>query len=1105
MYRFYTEFSCIYKRSTIHKFLLTMKLFCMLMFVSVMHVSASGYAQMVNLTKNRAPMKEVIHDIQLQTGFSFIISSDLLKQANLVTMNAKNATFKEALDQCFFGQPFDYVINNKTIVVKKKALFFSPGNKIPQSTIKGKVMDEKGLAIPGVNISVKGTQTGTASDNDGNYTITTASGTDVLIFSLIGMTTQEVPVNNRKEITIVLKEAQTGLDEVVVVGYGTQARKDITGAITSVKDRDLHERPVTNFVQALQGKAAGVYVTTSNGANNGNEPGSNPTILIRGKRSVTGGNDPLYVVDGIPITGGINDINNDDIVSMDILKDASATAIYGSRGANGVVIITTKRGKTGPATVSYNTYAAIGIVNRFINVMDGAQFAEYKRESRRAAGTYLDSDPEADSKLFEPIELASITNGTSTDWQRLFLKNEFRQNHELNINGGTEKTKYSISFGFLDDKGYNPNLTLRRYSTRVNIDQDLGTRFKVGVSMLASFTQANNANSFNNTLTANPLAVPYDAAGNLIFTPTREALQPNPLADLVDGAVISRNKRLRVLSSFYGEAKIIDGLTLRTNFGPDLIENRSGSYFGSNSTARNLGQSTASVGEDFTLNYTWENILSYKKTIAKKHRIDLTGLYSISSRTLEATGSNAQGLPLESFEYYNIGAATTITGISSNYEKWSILSYMGRANYSFDDRFLATFTVRADGSSRFGADHKWGYFPSAALGWNVMNESFMKSVTALSNLKARISYGKTGNTGLNPYNTQGLLSRTQYDYGGTDAFGYRPSQLRNDDLRWESTASLNVGIDFGLFNNRISGALELYKTKTTDLLLPKVLPASGGFTRVVQNVGSTENKGIEFSVSTQNILPKTKDGFSWSTDLNISATKERITELSQGKIDNVADLQFIGQPLTVFYDYKKLGIWQTGQEVEAAKYSSAVGQVRLQDTDGNGVINANDRVILGTQLPDYTGGVTNRFTFKRFSFSALVIFNQGNMFQSQLYTSSNNTMTLAGRYNNLNVNYWTPQNPTNDFPRPNYNGTPLFSNTFTYFDGSFVKIKNLSLGYDFSEELAKKMAAKSFRVYASVQDPFTFAPYVKDYNGTDPEIPGRPSLITYTLGLNISF
>jgi len=270
-------------------------------------------------------------------------------------------------------------------------------------------------------------------------------------------------------------------------------------------------------------------------------------------------------------------------------------------------------------------------------------------------------------------------------------------------------------------------------------------------------------------------------------------------------------------------------------------------------------------------------------------------------------------------------------------------------------------------------------------------------------------------------------------------------------------------------------------------------------------VGSTENKGIEFSLSTQNILAKSKDGFSWSTDLNISATKERITELSQGKIDNVADLQFIGQPLTVYYEYKKLGIWQTGQEAEAAKYSSAVGQVRLQDTDGNGIINANDRVILGTQLPDYTGGVTNRFTFKRFSFSALVIFNQGNMFQSQLYTSGNNTMTLAGRYNNLNVNYWTPQNPTNDFPRPNYNGTPLFSNTFTYFDGSFVKIKNLSLGYDFSEVLAKKMAAKSFRVYASVQDPFTFAPYVKDYNGTDPEIPGRPSLITYTLGLNISF
>ena len=974
------------------------------------------------------------------------------------------------------------------------------------SIITGKVTDDKAKPLPGVSIKIKGKSGGTVTDASGNYALTSAKATDVIVFSLTGKTSQEIQAGDKKVINIKLASAEKDLKEVVVVGYGSQAKKDITGAITSVRDRDLHERPVTNMVQALQGKAAGVYVTTSNPSNNGNEPGSVPSIFIRGKRSIAAGNDPLYVIDGIPVNGGLNDINTDDITSIDILKDASATAIYGSRGANGVVIVTTKRGTNGPAVVSYNAYAAIGAINRYVDVMTGPEFAAYKRESRRAAGTYVDGAPGAESSIFEPVELAAIANGSTTDWQDLMLKNEFRQNHELNVNGGTETTRYSISLGFNDDKGYNPTQSFKRYSTRINIDQDLGKRFKVGISMLGSFSQANNANSYNNTLIANPLAQPYDANGNLIFLPTVDALLPNPLSDLVDGAVISRNKRLRLLSSIYGEAKITDDLTFRMNFGPDLSESRSGNFFSPNTTYRNLRQSSAGVEDDFTMIYTWENILTYKKTFAKKHRIDLTGLYSISSQTREITGSAAEGLPLESFEYYNLGAAKTITSINSSYQKWSILSYMGRANYSFDDRYLVTFTMRADGSSRFGSDNKWGYFPSAALAWNITSEGFMKNVKALNNLKLRLSYGKTGNTGIDPYQTQGLLARSQYDFGGTDAFGYQLSSLRNNELRWESTASLNLGLDFALLSNRISGSIELYRSKTSDLLLQKVLPASGGFGSVLQNIGSTENRGIEFTISTQNIVPKNENGFSWSTDLNLAASKEKITSLSQGRLDDIGNLRFIGQPITVFYDYKKTGIWQLGEEAQAAQYSSAVGQVKVQDTDGNGKIDANDRVILGTQLPDLTGGITNRFSYKRFTFSALVIANFGNLFSSQLYTSSNNTMTLQGRYNNLNVNYWTPQNPTNDFPRPNFaNSTPLFASSLQYFDGSFVKIKNLSLAYLFAPEIAEKIAAKSLRIYASVQDPFVFAPYVRDYRGTDPEIPGRPALVTYTVGLNVSF
>ena len=998
---------------------------------------------------------------------------------------------------CFsaIGHPLDN--NSKTISAYTPV---NAGKTIALISISGKVTDEKGKALPGVNVSIKGKSTGTATDEKGHYTLKNITPDEVLIFSLVGMEVLEVKINNRTVIDVTLKEAHIGLNEVVVVGYGTQLRKDVTGAVSSIREKDIHERPINNLTQALQGKSAGIYVSSSN-----NEPGASASVFIRGKRSINAQNDPLYVIDGIPINGGLNDINPDDIVSMEILKDASSTAIYGSRGANGVVIVSTRRGKTGVPAVNYNGYVALSAVNRYINVMNGPEYAEYKRESRRSAGIYDDTDPvAADKKLFEAVELAAIADGSTTDWQELMTKNGIRQNHDLNISGGAEKTKYSISFGLTDDQGYIPTQSYTRYSTRINIDQELGKRFKVGLSTLATYSTSNTPNSYYNTLIANPLAQAYDPNGELIFLPTSDALLPNPMADLVDGAAINRNKRLRIFSSIYGEMKIIDGLTLRTNFGPDLIENRTGTFYGSKTTFRNLAQSTASTAEDMTTMYTWENIVNYKKTFREKHRLDFTGLYSISTRYYENTGASVINLPLESFEYYNLGAASQISGVSSGYTKWSILSYMGRANYSFDNRYMATVTARADGSSRFGDNKKWGFFPSAALGWNISNEKFMASQRYISSLKLRLSYGKTGNTAINPYQTQGMLSRTTYDFGGTDAYGYRPSTLRNNDLRWESTSSANIGLDFGLFDNRITGAIEYYQSKTTDLLLDRVLPVSGGFEKVLQNVGSTKNRGFEFSISTQIIKPQAETGFSWSTDFNFSTSKEKIVELSQGKIDDIGNSRFIGQPISVFYDYKKLGIWQLGEETEAAKYGSAVGQVKIQDTNNNGKIDANDKVILGKEMPGFTSGMTNRFSYKRFSISALVVARFGNTIQSSLY--SGNTFALQGRYNNLDVNYWTKNNPTNDFPQPSFNrASPLYASSLTYFDGSFVKVKNLSLSYDFAPEMIRKIATKSLRIYASVQDPFTFAPYVRKYKGTDPEIPGRPALITYTFGINASF
>lgn len=1072
-----------------------------LLIFCLIQVNAAGFAQRITFNKRDASLKQVLKEIRLQTGYHVFYNAEELRQTKRIHARFNNESLDKVLKICFEYQPVTYTVKNKTIIIQSKLSVNTEGNlnEVKVIPVQGRITDSKKQPIPGVNIMLKGTKVTSTSDQNGNYKIMVLGESAVLVYSFIGFEHEEIAVNGRTEINVVLKEKFTGLEEIVVVGYGTQKKSDVTGSISSISGKDLREKPATSVRQMLQGKAAGVYVTS-----NGNRPGDEASVLIRGRRSFDAGNDPLYVVDGIPINGGFNDINPDDIESLDILKDASATAIYGSRGANGVVIVTTRRGKTGAPVINYNGYAGVSAISRYINMMDGPQYAEYKRESRRANGTYIDSDPDADKKLFEAVELASIAEQGTNDWQRQMLENGFKQNHELNVNGGSEQTKYSVSLGILNDKGYIPVQDFQRYTTRVNLDQSIGKFVKTGVSILGSHSIINAANPYYNTLISNPLTKAYDQNGELIFQPGNDALLQNPLSDLVDGAVINKRKRFRMLTSVYAEAELLKGLTLRTNFGPDLIQERSGIFNGSKTTARNLAQPTASTAESFTALYTWENILKYSRTLTEKHKFDFTGLYSVSSMVNESTNINVLGLPVESFEYHNLGAAAQINGVGSAYVKWTILSYMGRFNYSFDNKYLITVTGRADGSSRFAENHKWGFFPSAALGWNLKNEGFLENNRHVDLLKLRLSYGKTGNTGIDPYKTQGLLGRTVYDFDGKEAFGYAPSSIRNEELRWESTASANIGLDFGLLNNRLKGTFELYRSTTTDLLLPKVLPISGGFDRVLQNVGSTRNTGFEVTLSSQNLVPKTERGLSWSTDLNLAHNKERILELSQGKVDDIGNARFIGQPLTVYYDYEKIGIWQLGEEVEAAKYASAVGSIKVSDVNNNGKIDAGDRHIIGTSQPSLTGGLTNRFGYKNFNLSIFLQARFGSMFQSSVYQG--NTFALQGRYNNLNVNYWTKNNPTNDYPQPNYGKqTPYFATTLSYFDASFVRIRNIYLSYDFSSEVFKKLGAKSLRLYTSVQDPFVFAPYVRKYNGTDPEIAGSPALVTYTLGINASF
>jgi TonB-linked SusC/RagA family outer membrane protein len=946
--------------------------------------------------------------------------------------------------------------------------------------VSGKVVDNTGDGLIGASVIEKGTTNGAIADADGNFTLSVADGNAILVVSYTGYDKKEVPVNNQALLSITLSEG-AALSEVIVVGYGSQRKSQTTGAISSISNKQISELPVMNARQALQGRAAGVDVVQS-----GSKPGAAPQIRIRGRRSFNASNDPLYVVDGIPLAGDIDDINPQDIQSMEVLKDASSTAIYGARGANGVVLVTTQRGKAGKTTISINTYIGPNQSLGKIEVMNGAEFAEFKRESRRTTGNYPagPATPEADAKLFEAVELESIKLGRSTDYVDLMTRNGLLQSHQIGVSGGNEKTTFYISGNFFKDKGIVINQDFTRNTFRINLDHKINDRIKIGTSTFAVYSTRNgeNFNPIGGAMQENPLGKPYDDEGNLIFLPTSDGLRTNPIAEIVPGANVDETKRYRIFNSLFGEWNLFDGLTYRVNFGPDISIRRTGNFVGSQTNARRGGAPVGGVFNAFGFNYTLENIFTYSKTFRDKHAFSLTALQSVQQDNFELSTIGVLGIPAEFQSFYSLGNASQVTGVGTRLIEWAILSYMGRLNYSFDDRYLLTATLRRDGSSRFGENSKFGNFPSIALGWNISNESFLKNTKWLDQLKLRLSYGSIGNQAINPYQKQALLERTTYAWDNAAAFGYRPGTIGNPDLRWEASTSANAGLDFSVFNGRISGSLEYYVTTTTDLLAPQPLPTSIGFGGFTTNIGKTRNKGVELTLSTVNIV---RNDFEWSTDWTFMSNRESILELANGKIDDVAALRFIGQPLSVFYDLEKVGIWQTSEADEAKRLNYAVGEIKIRDANGDGKIDVNDRTILGSAVPKWAGGLTNRFRFKGLDFNFFVFARVGQMIRSRFHDQQN---LLFGRYNNLAVDYWTPENPTNDFPRPNQNQEfPRNNSSMTYFDGSFFKIRNINLGYEVPKSLAKRFRMESLRVYTSIQQPLIVAEYRSRYKGIDPE------------------
>lgn len=977
-----------------------------------------------------------------------------------------------------------------------------------QKEISGAITNEEGQALQGATVLIKGTARGALTDTEGKYTLEVSEG-DVLQVSYIGYTSKELTVGSGTTLNITLAEDFAQLDEVVVTGYGTQKKRDVTAAISSVDGKTIAELPVASTADALQGRVAGVDIQQVGG-----RPGQNPNIVIRGRSSINAGNDPLFVVDGIPLVDGGTafDINPQDIESVEVLKDAASTSIYGSRGANGVILITTKRGAQGKTTVSYDGFIGASSVVRQVDMMNGAEFAAMKRESRRVGpnneAIWSGTIP-ADNIVFDdPVELTSLAQNPvrSTNYQDLVLQTGRTMNHQLGVRGGNAKTQFMISANYYDEEGIIPNMRFQRYSLRLNLDHQVADWLRIGTSTYVNRTEQDWGSSaaWGEAIANNPLGVPYDDEGNLLFLPTNDGIRTNPLSELAPGAYDDDRRFHTIFSSIYARAEVLPGLNYQVTFGPEVRFRRRGFFAGSLTNNNRGGPAEARKEERQSFSYTLENLLTYDKSIGNS-QLKLTFLQSIQAFQREDTWLTGENLPFESQSYNQIGTAEVISSFGSDLREWQLASFMGRVNYDIAGKYLIQASVRADGSSRLAPGNKWAYFPGVSVGWRMVEESFLQGVDWLQDLKLRASWGQVGNTSIDPYQTQGPLASTPYDFDDVPAIGFRLANLSNTDLTWEKTATLDIGLDFAFFRGRVNGSIDYYVANTTDLLLNRRLPASSGYLAVLSNVGETRNSGVEIGLETVNF--DQPDGFRWTTQFNWFANREEIVSLSDGPVDDVANRWFIGEPIRVFYDFEKIGIWQINEEEQALQYGDLPGEIKLNDVNGNGQYDGDDRKILGTDVPDWSGGITNRFEYKGFDLSIFFFARMGHMVRSRFHDSNN---TLFARYNNLDVDYWTPDNPTNAFPRPNQNQErPKYASTMSYFDGSFIKLRNATLGYSFPSNLTKKLRVNTLRLYASAQNPWFWARYetFDPEAGNDAEVESGdiPANKLFLFGLNVQF
>ncbi|HMI65902.1 MAG TPA: TonB-dependent receptor [Cyclobacteriaceae bacterium] len=1062
----------------------------------------------------------ILEEIEGSAQVKFTFNPKTIPLDQELSVNFQNTTLKEILDSLLQPLSVNYEVSGSYVILRKLAEGEKAGLSAairktypPVIVVSGTVKDEKDQTLPGASILEKGTLNGVSTDASGKFSIGILDEKSVLVFSFIGYESQEVLVADKTEFTITLQPDVKKLEEVVVVGYGAVKKSDLTGSVSSISEDKIKLTPITSMGQALQGRAAGVQVTQTSF-----QPGGGVTIRIRGGNSIQGGNEPLYVIDGYPTYNESGpSLNPNDIASIEILKDASATSIYGARGANGVVLITTKRGKAGQSNITFETYQGVQQVRREIPLLNATEFAGLVNEANVNAGK---------APVYTDAQVAGF--GKGTNWQHEVLRSAPIRNYQLNFSGGSENTRYSISGNYFAQDGIITNSNFNRASFRINLDQKINSKFKIGNNLTLTRTKSNDvlngvgettsAGVISSALQFSPILPVYNPDGTYVFQNDRGTIIGNPVATARE--ITNQTTAVRVLGNVFGEYELTKGLVFRVNLGVNTQMNSTDFYAPRTTLRASAQQGLATITDTRTMEWLNENTVTYTKTIAEKHNLNLLAGYTMQGADSRVVTASAQQFSNDVVQFNDLGSASVANFPTSAVTDWGLASYLARVNYNFSEKYLVTLTTRADGSSRFGAGNKYGFFPSGSVAWRLSEEQFIKNLEVFDDLKLRGSYGVTGNQEIGQYQSLSALGSSGYVFNNKKAVGYQSVRIANPDLRWETTNQLDIGVDMELLRSRVTVTADYYYKKTNDLLLNVTLPWTSGYASALQNLGSVENKGFELAINSYN----TVGAFKWNTALNFSLNRNKVLNLGgvnqifsgQGlaKIVNSGVLQ-VGTPLNNFFGLVTNGIFQTGDNIAGSAQPNALpGDRRYVDVNGDGAITDADRTILGNAQPKFIGGLTNNFSYKGVE---LIIFLQGsygnNIFNANRLWLEN----VAGSNNNSTavLNRWTPTNPSNEIPRATASaaGGANFVISRAIENGSYLRAKVITLSYSLQPGVLKTLRLKNAKIYISGQNLFT----ITHYTGYDPEVSvfGQdnlsmgtdygtyPSTKTYLMGINI--